>query len=367
MAPMDIAGRVPRLRSCLETHECEALLVTNLVNVRYLTGFTGSAAMLMVTPEELILTTDGRYGEQSSQQLGAAGVEARIVVGGRDDQRKALADATGSITFLGLEAQAVTWAQQRGMADDWFSSNELVPTVDVVERLREVKDAGELDRMEAAAAIADAAFESIRPLLGQGRTEQEVALSLDFEMRRRGAEGCSFETIVASGPNGAKPHHRPSDRRISPGELVVMDFGALVDGYCSDMTRTLCVGEPADPTLARMVEVVAESQAAGVAAVRAGVVAGDVDSVCRQVIADADWAEAFVHSTGHGVGLDIHEKPWVAARSRAVLEKGHVVTVEPGIYLAGLGGVRIEDTVVVTTEGCRVITNATKELTVSAA
>jgi Xaa-Pro aminopeptidase len=181
----------------------------------------------------------------------------------------------------------------------------------------------------------------------------------------RRSDGPSFETIVASGPNGAKPHHHPARRRIDPGELVVVDFGAQVDGYCSDMTRTLCVGEPASETARRMVEVVAESQRAGVAAVRAGIEAKSVDEACRSLIADAGWADAFLHGTGHGVGLEIHEAPRVGSTSTDTLATGYVVTVEPGVYLPEYGGVRIEDTVVVEDDGCRVLTNASKKLVVA--
>jgi len=365
LRPMDVAGRLERLGPRLAEAGCDALLVTNLTNVRYLTGFTGSAGMVLVTGDGLLLVTDGRYGDQSAAQTEAAGVAARRAIGGRDDQRRALVEALGRGARLGLEAESVTWAQQRAMAGEWFEGVELVATSGVVEALREVKDPGEIDRLAAAARVADEAFAAIRPLLAQGPTERQVALTLDVEMSRRGASGPSFDTIVAGGPHGAMPHHRPSDRPIGAGELVVMDFGAVVDGYCSDMTRTLCVGEPADATAARMVEVVAASQAAGVAAVRAGATAGEVDATCRGVIAEAGWADAFVHSTGHGVGLEIHERPWVGAEATATLEAGHVVTVEPGVYLTGVGGVRIEDTVVVTPGGCRVLTNAGKDLTVT--
>ncbi len=231
-----------------------------------------------------------------------------------------------------------------------------------MEELRKVKDAGEVDRMAEAARIADEALARVRHRLAEGPTEEEFALELDFEMRRGGASGPSFETIVASGPNGAKPHHRPSGRRIEHGELVVVDFGAVVDGYCSDMTRTLCVGEPASATARRMVDVVAESQRAGVEAVRAGAEGKAVDEACRAIIAEAGWADAFLHSTGHGVGLEIHEDPRVASTSTDTLVAGHVVTVEPGVYLPEHGGVRIEDTMVVTDEGCLVLTNATRSL-----
>ena len=228
--------------------------------------------------------------------------------------------------------------------------------------LRLVKDDGEVARIEAACAIADDALAAMVGLLDDGPTEAGFALALDGEMRRLGADDVSFETIVASGPNGSRPHHSPSDRVVARGDLVVIDFGALVDGYHSDMTRTVAVGGPdaLDDTQRRMVEVVRASQAAGVAAVRSGADARAVDAACREVIAEAGWGDAFVHGTGHGVGLDIHEEPRVSATGDATLAPGHVVTVEPGVYLPGHGGVRIEDTVVVTESGCRTLTRAPK-------
>lgn len=366
MKPMDVAARAARLRERLPEAGCDALLVTRLVNVRYLTGFSGSAALLLVLPDELLFVTDGRYRDQAAAELAAAGVEARIEVGMTGGaQREAVQAAAEGLPTLGLESEAVTWAQQRRYASEWFPEAELVPTAGLVEELRRIKDEGEVERMAAAAAAADAALAAVRHRLAERPTETDFALELDFAMRRNGASGTSFESIVASGPNGAKPHHRPSDRRIEAGELVVLDFGALVDGYCSDMTRTLCVGEPASETARRMVEVVAESQRAGVAAVRAGVEAKAVDDVCRAVIAGAGWADAFLHSTGHGVGLEIHEDPRVSSASTDTLAAGYVVTVEPGVYLPEHGGVRIEDTVVVTEDGCQVLTNAPKELVLS--
>lgn len=365
MKSMDVGGRIPRLRLAFADAGCDALLVTRLVNIRYLTGFTGSAALLLVRPDDLVFVTDGRYRDQSALELGGAGVEARIRIGlTAGSQKEFLQEETAGVGRIGLEAQAVTWAQQRKFDGEWFPEAELVATEGLVEELRKVKDAGEVDRMAAAARIADEALARVRHRLAEGPTEEEFALELDFEMRRGGAAGPSFETIVASGPNGAKPHHRPSGRRIEHGELVVVDFGAIVDGYCSDMTRTLCVGEPASATARRMVDVVAESQRAGVEAVRAGAEGKAVDEACRAIITEAGWADAFLHSTGHGVGLEIHEDPRVASTSTDTLVAGHVVTVEPGVYLPEHGGVRIEDTMVVTDEGCSVLTNATKELAV---
>jgi Xaa-Pro aminopeptidase len=366
MTPMEVGARVPGLRQRFEEAGCDALLVTRLVNIRYLTGFTGSAALLLVRPDDLVFVTDGRYRDQSALELAQAGVDARIRIGlTGGSQKEILQEEAGGVPRLGLEAAAVTWAQQRRFDGEWFPDAELVPTDGLVEELRKVKDGGEVERMAAAAAIADEALARVLHRLAECPTEEQFALELDFEMRRGGASAPSFDTIVASGPNGAKPHHRPSSRRIERGELIVVDFGAIVDGYCSDMTRTFCVGEPASATARRMVDVVAESQQAGVDAVRAGAEGKAVDDVCRGVIADAGWAEAFLHSTGHGVGLEIHEDPRVASTSTDTLVSGHVVTVEPGVYLPEHGGVRIEDTVVVTEEGCTVLTNAPKELVLS--
>lgn len=367
LPPMDVAGRIPRLRAAFDEAGCEALLVSALVNVRYLCGFTGSAALLLVLPDDALLVTDGRYGEQAQAEIAAAGAAVRLAVQPTAaDQRRVLADAVAAagVGRLGLEAAAVSWADQRAYADEVFPTVALVPTVGVVERLRRTKDPGEIARIEAACRIADESLAAVLPMLCERPAEREVALALEVEMRRRGAAGPSFDTIVAAGANGARPHHRAADSPVEPGAPVVIDFGCVVDGYCSDETRTVCVGDPASPVVARMREVVAAAQAAGVAAVRAGVAARDVDAACRAVIEEAGWGEAFVHGTGHGVGLAIHEDPRVARTSDATLAPGDVVTVEPGVYLPGHGGVRIEDTVVVTTDGCRRLTNAPKDFVI---
>ena len=363
LPPMDVAGRVDRLRGCLDRAECDAILVTHLTNIRYLTGFTGSAGLLLVEPDHLLFVTDGRYEEQAAGQLAGAGVTAEIGIGRTLAVQQDLVTARAARSArVGLEAEHVSWSAQRRYAGEWFPGQELVPTSGLVEDLRLVKDEGEIARIEAACAIADAALAVVAPMLEDGPTEQAFALALDTEVRRQGADDISFATIVASGPNGSRPHHEPSDRPIGRGELVVIDFGALVDGYHSDMTRTLPVGGPdaLDDTQRRMVDVVRASQAAGVAAVRAGARTKQVDEACRAVITDAGWGEAFVHGTGHGVGLDIHEDPRVSTATDAMLARGHVVTVEPGVYLPGHGGVRIEDTVVVTDSGCRTLTRAPK-------
>lgn len=361
LPPMDVAGRAARLRDRFEPESIDALLVTRLPNVRYLTGFSGSAALLLVGADEMVFVTDGRYAEQAADQLDAAGVPAQIEVRmSQAGQRDVMSDAAAGYRRLGLEAHGVTWAQQRAFGAEWFADAELVATEHLVEDLRRVKDAAEVARIQAACAIADDALRVVAPRLAERPTERDVALWLELEMRDRGATGTSFDTIVASGPNGAKPHARPSGRAVETGEPVVVDFGCVVDGYCSDMTRTLSVGDPG-PDARRMFDVVLGAQQSGRDAVRARADCAQVDKACRDVIAAAGWGDAFVHGTGHGVGLEIHEAPRVAATARDTLASGYVVTVEPGVYLPGTGGVRIEDTVVVTDDGAEVLTRFPKD------
>jgi Xaa-Pro aminopeptidase len=362
---MDVAGRSGRLRPLLSAGEtaCDALLVTKLVNIRYLTGFTGSAAQLLVLPDRLLFITDGRYRDQAADELSEAGVEAEIRVGLTMAGQYELLGTAATGLRLGLEAHALSWADQRAMESTYFPFvKELVATTGLVESLRIVKDEGEVARIEAAAAVATAALTNVRDLLDGHPSEHEFGLAIDTEIRRLGAQGTSFETIVASGPNGAKPHHRAasSSRRIDAGELVVLDYGALVDGYCSDMTRTIATGHISEIEQ-RMLDVVVVAQQAGVDAVRPGATAVQIDEACRAIIREAGWGDAFSHGTGHGVGLEIHEDPRVTWSSTATLARGHVVTVEPGVYLPEHGGVRIEDTVVVTPDGCRPLTHASKD------
>jgi Xaa-Pro aminopeptidase len=362
LPPMDVAGRVPKLRERLDPDGLDALLVSRLPNVRYLCGFTGSAGTLLVTRDRVALVSDGRYAEQAVEQLAAAGVDADVLIGTTvARQRELLHDAVQEGTRLGLEAHGITWAQQRAYASEWFPHVELVATEGLVEGLRRVKEPGEVARIHAACAIADDALREVFTMLPNGPTEREVGLALEFGMRERGASGNSFDPIVASGPNGAKPHARPTDRRVEHGELVVIDFGCVVDGYCSDMTRTVSVGDPGADAH-RLWDTVRAAQQAGRDLVAPGVSCADVDRACRDVIDAAGWGDKFSHGTGHGVGLEIHEDPRVTGTARDSLDPGHVVTVEPGVYLPGIGGVRIEDTVVVTADGAEPLTAFPKEL-----
>ena len=359
LSPMSVVGRLETLRSRFDGFD--ALVVTTLANVRYLTGFAGSAGVLVVTPTGALLTTDGRYRTQSVEQVRRAEADVEITIGGLADQRQAVTDFVSAHNRIGLEADNISWAGQRVWAK-LLDAKELVPTSNAVEALRQVKDDAEIERMEHAAAIADAALYEVLPLMSEEVTEEQFALELDTAMRRGGAESSAFETIVAAGENSAMPHHRPGPRPIRRGDPVVVDFGATYEGYRSDMTRTFCVGAEPEGDMARVFAVVGASQAAGAAAVRPGIAAKEVDDVCRAIITDAGWADRFEHGTGHGVGLDIHEAPTVSQLGTAILAPGFVVTVEPGVYLPGQGGVRVEDTLVVTEGGSRALTRFTKDI-----
>lgn len=356
---IDVADRTRQLHERLG--DLDALLVTRLPNICYLTGFTGSAATLLVASDATWFVSDGRYEQQAREQLGASGCGAAVAVSSTGAQ-EILTDAVHALGIrrLGFEAGGVTWAQHRTFSE-WFPEVELVATDELVEDLRRTKEPGEIARIHAACAIADETFSDVVAMLEAAPTEREVALALEVGMRERGAEGVSFDPIVASGPNSAKPHSRPTGRRIGRGELVVLDFGCVVDGYCSDMTRTVSVGDPGWQAV-ELYEVVSQSQRAGRDAVAPDVPCASVDEASRHIIEVAGHGEEFTHGTGHGVGLEIHEAPRVAATASGTLAVGDVVTVEPGVYRSGVGGVRIEDTVVVTPHGADVLTSSPKEL-----
>lgn len=357
---MDHALRRARAAATLEGSGLDALLVTHLPNVRYLTGFSGSSARLVLGGSTAMLLIDGRYAEQAAHE--SPGVERRTCLEGYLTATVQAARRLGE--RLGFEREAVSfaeWDRLRATADGM----ELVPTADVVEDLREVKDDDERTLIAAAQEAADAAFDSVvlSGGLREGDSERDVALALEVAMRRAGADGLGFDPIVAFGENTAEPHHHPTTRPLRRGDVVKLDFGAEVGGYRSDMTRTVAFGEPG--SRAREIhDLVAAAHAAGVQAVADGVRGSEVDEAARTVIADAGFGEEFSHPVGHAVGLEIHESPIMRATCETRLRAGAVVTVEPGVYLRGVGGVRIEDMVEVTTEGRRVIPRTSKELIV---
>ena len=344
LSPLVVNGRDKLVRAEMQRVGASidsALLVVDLNNIRWLTGFTGSAGTLIVRPDDMVLVVDGRYGDQAREQIKNSGANCEVIEGrSAVALREALANATKSIKVAHFDSAELTVSQLENMTDQL--SSELRKIAPIVPKLRRRKTEPEIERMQLAALATDFAMAEVVPMLSQGLTERDIRDELDYRMRRHGAEFTSYDTIVASGPNAARPHHRPVSRRIETGDSVVIDVGGLVDGYHSDMTRTFLIGD-VDPVLSEMHEVVSQSQLLGLAAVRAGVLAQDVDKTCRDYIAEAGFASEFTHSTGHGVGLQIHEMPWVRTGFAEPLEVGEVVTVYPGVFREGLGGVRIED------------------------
>lgn len=360
---MDHGLRRARLTERLDALEVDALLVTRLPNVRYLTGFTGSNAQLIVGRTSSVFLTDGRYDEQSSREV--ADLERRVYLDGRSGH---LAEALGDLRVrrAGFEREGLSVGEWQRLGDA-ARGTELVPTMAVVEELRCVKDGEEIAHVARAQASADAAFRQV--VLGgglrEGTTERELALALELAMREAGADDKGFDTIVAFGEDSAEPHHDPTERALRPGDVVKLDFGARAAGYHSDMTRTVAFGEPPE-RLQEVREVVAAAQRAGIEAVRAGVSVRSVDRAARAVVEEAGLGQSFPHGLGHGVGLEIHEVPFLRpdAPEDASLPEGAVVTIEPGVYVPGLGGVRIEDMVEVTADGSRVLAASPRELLV---
>jgi Xaa-Pro aminopeptidase len=351
--------RADRVAEALEAREADMLLVTDLINVRWLTGFTGSNAAAVVGREgSRRFVTDFRYLTQSADEVDpawereiAVDLLAGVVKGlpGSGDLRLAFDDANMSV-------------KDRGRLEGMLRAGvELVPAGGAIETLRAVKDDGELDAIRAAARLAD---DALTEVLGRGlvgRTEREVALDLEFTMRRMGAQAASFPPIVAAGEHGALPHAAPREVTIPAGTLCVVDWGAQLDGYASDCTRTYATGD-IDPRDAEVYALVLQAQEAALAAVRPGPTGREVDAVARAIIDAAGHAEHFGHGLGHGVGLDVHEGPRLSKQGEAVLAAGMVVTVEPGVYVPGAVGVRIEDLVIVTDDGAEVVSSLTKEL-----
>jgi Xaa-Pro aminopeptidase len=353
-----VSDRAQKVVEQLAERELDALVVTELVNVRYLTGFTGTNAAAIVAPRQRTFLTDFRYLSQSAEQVPdwereiasndlLAGV-ARLLQSD-DGLRVGFDDAHLAVKAYAHLAELV--------GDDV----ELIPAGGLVEELRAIKDAEEIAKIRAAAELADRALSEVIEKGLVGRTEREVALDLEFAQRRLGAEDVSFPPIVAAGEHGALPHARPRAEPIPAGTLVVIDWGCMLDGYASDCTRTFATGE-LDPRDREVYDLVLRAQEEALAAVRPGPTGRDVDAVARDIINAAGHAEHFGHGLGHGVGLDVHEDPRLATSSTTTLRPGHVVTVEPGVYVPGAVGVRIEDLVVVTEDGHDVLSGLTKEL-----
>jgi Xaa-Pro aminopeptidase len=332
------------------------LLVTKAANLRYLTGYVGSNGYLLVDEARAVFVTDGRYGE-IAEGLMAEIADSEVVV-----YTGSLAETLAAIIGgdVALESAAVTWAFATALAE--AATGEVTAGGGAVERLRRVKDDGEIDRLRAAAKAGDAALAELEGLVQGAATEADLAWGLVTAMKQAGGDIADWDPIVAVGPNAARPHHETGEAALGDG-LLLLDYGCSVDGYHSDMSRTLWRGDGAPSSaVQQLYDAVLGAQQAALAAVQPGVTAGDVDKAARDVLEAAGLGEAFLHSTGHGVGLEIHEEPWVRKGSEDVLEPGHVITIEPGAYVTGTGGVRIEDMVLVTASGSEVLTGSPKGL-----
>jgi len=347
--------RTSRLRAALAREKLGALLVSGPANIRYLCGYTGSNGLMLVTKKKSIFYTDFRYQEQIRTEV--TGCRKRVL---KRDLYSAfpLEDARG-VRHLGVESGQLTLARYR-LLKRGLKGIKLVPSHDIVMELRRTKEPDEVERIAAAQALTDAAFARVLKLVKPGVTENDLALEIDFHFRRAGGEH-AFESIVASGPNAAKPHAGHSARKLKSGDAVTFDIGCRLDGYCSDMTRTVFVGRAASE-MHRVYEIVLQAQSRALDMMKAGVLARDADAAARGYIADAGYGKYFGHGLGHGVGMEVHERPGLAAPSKDVLAPGDIVTVEPGIYLPGVGGVRIEDMVLVTRTGLRNLTHSPKHI-----
>jgi Xaa-Pro aminopeptidase len=347
--------RLTKLRDNLAAEGLDAILITQPENRRYLSGFTGSAGVLVISADEAIIATDFRYYEQVEKQ--APDFRLAKITDKFETLLPELVQQVGA-KRVGFESAHLTVDQHQQWQEvaDGF---ELVPTKELVEGIRVVKDEDELGKIRKAIALADEAMAHVVGFIEPGMTEKEVGWELEVFMRTHGAEKLAFDLIVGSGPNGAMPHATVSERVIQAGEPIVVDLGAMIDGYNSDLTRTICAGRP-DDKFKEIYDIVLKAQLAAEQSIRPGMTGKQADDIARQVIEEAGYGENYGHGLGHGVGLAVHEKPEVGRLSEDVLEPGMVFTVEPGIYLPGWGGVRIEDIVVMREDGVEVLTQASK-------
>jgi Xaa-Pro aminopeptidase len=361
LTEMDYSGRQKTLREHLATTRFDALLISHLPNIRYLCGFTGSAGLLLVEEGGSVFFTDVRYDTQAREEVkGAKVIIARKAPLAAVGERIAARRTKTRGWTIGIEADHLTVSERKRLADLLPSKVRLRDASSVVERSRMVKDEEELGRIRAAVKLGASLFDRALEVLRPGVKESDVAAEMEYAARRAGAEEMSFPTIIAAGVRSALPHGRASEQPIIAGGFVVCDFGVILGGYCSDQTRTVWVG-PVPGEARRAYEAVREAQQAAIDAVRPGSRVGDVDAAARKVLRKAGLARYFTHSTGHGVGLEIHEAPRVAAGQPEVLRPGMVITIEPGVYFPGKWGVRIEDMVAVNQGGCEVLTPTSKD------
>lgn len=349
--------RINKLRDKLKEKKIEAFLVTKKENVRYLSGFTGTAGKLLITQNDSIFITDFRYLDQAEEQTDGCVIEeisSNFIEGFSELLKRK------KIRNLSFESQDVNFKMYQELKEK-LELDSLNPVESVVENLRMIKDSAEVEQIKKAVEIADQGFEFLLKFIEPGKTEKEVALELEFFMKRNGGEANAFDFIVASGKRGALPHGVASSKKIEKGDLVTIDFGTVYQGYHSDITRTVAVGNPS-PKLKDIYQLVLKAQKKVISEIKAGMSCVEADKIARDMIAEAGYKDNFGHGLGHGVGLEIHEGPRVSYTSEDKLKSGMVVTDEPGIYISGLGGVRIEDDLLITEDGCEVLNSAPKEL-----
>ncbi|HHV98077.1 MAG TPA: aminopeptidase P family protein [Clostridiaceae bacterium] len=351
--------RLSGLRAKLRELNADAALITKRENYRYLSGFTGTFANLIITQDSAFLITDFRYVEQAAEQ--AKLFEIIQYTGKLEDTLNELL-ISQNVNILGFEESYLSFAEYSKYKLK-FSVKELIPLGRAVEELRMVKDETEIDILRKAVQIADNAFTHILGYIKPGLTELEIAAEIEYFMKKQGAEGASFETIVASGVRSSMPHGVASEKKVEQGDVITMDFGAIYKGYCSDMTRTVFMGRPGKE-MEKIYNIVLEAQLKSLEGAHKGLKGREIDHIARKIITDAGYGENFGHSLGHGVGLEIHEEPRFSPSSNQVIENGMAVTVEPGIYVAGLGGVRIEDLIIINGRNPIVLTKSPKELIV---
>lgn len=371
--PLDCSRHHARLLDVIngfrDNGTLDGAIVTSSANVRWLTGFTGSSGVAIARPgEPLLLITDGRYTEQAKHEAAACRVSLEVVTRtSMAEMRDAIAEVIVRGSLWGIEADNVSLSDHEALLATCgrrgvpLERRNFVDITSLFVGLRRTKSPAEIQRIRHAAQVADRALADVAHLVRVGTSERQFRNELDAAMRRHGADDVSFATIVASGPNAALPHHHPGDRSFDAGDAVVVDFGALVDGYHSDMTRTFVIDGPGSTDMLVRHDLVRRACEAGVAVVGPGVKASDIDAACRSVLASGGLEAELTHGVGHGVGLQIHEAPWINSRSTDVLQPGDVVTVEPGAYRVGLGGVRVEELLVVTESGHLVLTRSPKE------
>ena len=351
------SGRINKLREKFSSHNISGIYISNITNVRYLTGFTGSAGSVLILDEGAYFFTDGRYTEQVKDQV----KNCKIYITGSSHIKEIQSQKLLSKDLrIGFEAEHISYSGFK-LLKDAFKNTHWVETRNIVELIAAIKDMDEINSLKTAIEITDTVFDEIIPIIKEGVTENKIAATMSYKFKEHGAEGDSYDPIVASGWRSALPHATPTNKAFEKGDFVVMDFGALYNGYHADMTRTIVIGQATDKHK-EIYQIVLDSQLAGIRKAKAGITGAEVDRACRDIIKNAGYGEFFNHSTGHGLGLEVHTHPRLSSLNEEPLIENYVVTIEPGIYLPKWGGVRIEDDCWIKSDKCLPLNTSSKEL-----